>query len=134
SEGAGELLNNDYGVSVGRGSFTFVPGRWMSVAIRVKMNYIGKEDGELQLWIDGRPVIQVDGLIFRDSEQSIIKGMHFQTFFGGNVAIRVKNAGLTIYTAGNKEDWASPKDQRAWFADVTGVIGNDPKYPGMEGI
>lgn len=24
--------------------------------------------------------------------------------------------------AGNKADWASPKDQKAWFADVSGAI------------
>ncbi|KAJ7064406.1 hypothetical protein B0H15DRAFT_794682, partial [Mycena belliarum] len=99
--------NSDYGFSVGRNAFKFDPavGKWISLAFRVKLNAVGCEDGELELWVDGKSVITVSGLMFRDSEQSRIKGGHFQTFFGGH-----------------QDDWASPKDQRAWFADVSGVV------------
>ncbi|KAF8641434.1 hypothetical protein AX16_009947 [Volvariella volvacea WC 439] len=101
--------NGDYGFSVGRGAFSFrnAVGSWMSVALRVKMNEVGKEDGELQLWVDGKSVIEVTGLTLREGvdAQAKIKGMHFQTFFGGH-----------------EEEWASPKDQKAWFADITGVV------------
>ncbi|KAJ3746474.1 hypothetical protein DFH05DRAFT_1395121 [Lentinula detonsa] len=99
--------NPDYGFSVGRGAFSIPVGRWMSVAIRVKLNTVGYEDGEIELWIDGISVISVTKLTLRQSEKSRLKGMHFQTFFGGKLC--------------NKPDWASPRDQRAWFADVTGV-------------
>ncbi|KAJ7213984.1 hypothetical protein GGX14DRAFT_444723 [Mycena pura] len=39
--------NPDYGVSVGRGAFTFTRdvGRWISLAFRVKLNAVGHEDG-----------------------------------------------------------------------------------------
>ncbi|KAJ7069302.1 polysaccharide lyase family 14 protein [Mycena amicta] len=99
--------NPDYGMSVGRGAFSFdnAAGKWISIAFRVKLNHIGKEDGELELFVDGKSVIDVSGLVFRTTDQSRIKGAHFQTFFGGHTA-----------------EWASPKDQRAWFADVTGAI------------
>ncbi|KAF7331445.1 hypothetical protein MKEN_00023200 [Mycena kentingensis (nom. inval.)] len=99
--------NPDYGISVGRGAFSYhnAVGRWMSVAFRVKLNSVDKEDGELELFVDGKSVITVDGLIFRTTAESRIKGAHFQTFFGGHT-----------------EEWASPQDQRAWFADVTGAI------------
>ncbi|KAL0950898.1 hypothetical protein HGRIS_007657 [Hohenbuehelia grisea] len=99
--------NADYGFSVGRGSFNLAAavGSWVTIAIRIKMNDIGQENGELQLWMDGVSAISVSGLTLRDSAESHIKGMHFQTFFGGHT-----------------DDWASPKDQFAWFADVTGVI------------
>ncbi|KAJ3893855.1 hypothetical protein GG344DRAFT_42377 [Lentinula edodes] len=99
------LENPDFGFSVGRGAFFIPVGRWVSIAIRVKLNAVGVDDGEIELWIDGASVISVTGLRFRNSEKSGLKGMHFQTFFGGK-----------------SPDWASPKDQRAWFADVTGVI------------
>ncbi|TFK65183.1 hypothetical protein BDN72DRAFT_845832 [Pluteus cervinus] len=101
--------NPDYGFTVGRGAFSFEParGHWLTLAFRIKLNVIGQEDGEIQLWANGKSVILVDGLSFRDSEESRIRGMHFQTFFGGHT-----------------EDWASPKDQRAWFADITGAIIN----------
>ncbi|KAJ6583931.1 polysaccharide lyase family 14 protein [Mycena vulgaris] len=99
--------NSDYGFSVGRNAFQFdsAVGKWISLAFRVKLNAVGSEDGELELWVDGKSVIKVLGLSFRDSEHSRIKGGHFQTFFGGH-----------------KDDWASPKDQRAWFTDLSGVI------------
>ncbi|KAJ6504722.1 polysaccharide lyase family 14 protein [Mycena vitilis] len=99
--------NSDYGFSVGRNAFKFdiAVGNWVSLAFRVKLNSIGCDDGELELWVDGKSVIKVAGMMLRDSERSRIKGAHFQTFFGGHT-----------------DDWASPKDQRAWFADLTGVV------------
>ncbi|KXN87085.1 hypothetical protein AN958_09295 [Leucoagaricus sp. SymC.cos] len=99
--------NSNYGFSVGRGAFdwTKAMGKWMAVACRIKLNDVGQSNGEIELWIDGKSVIAATGLILRKSTQSIIKGMHFETFFGGHT-----------------EDWASPKDQRAWFSDITGVI------------
>ena len=36
----------DYGFSVGRGAFKFVTGRWMRITERVKVNSLGREDGE----------------------------------------------------------------------------------------
>ncbi|KAJ7643701.1 hypothetical protein FB45DRAFT_987522 [Roridomyces roridus] len=101
------LQNNDYGFSVGCAAFNFdvAVGRWITLAFRVKLNNVGSEDGELELWVDGKSVIAVSGLQLRDSDKAHIKGAHFQTFFGGH-----------------SEDWASPKDQRAWFADLTGVV------------
>ncbi|KAJ7845417.1 polysaccharide lyase family 14 protein [Mycena olivaceomarginata] len=99
--------NSDYGFSVGRNAFKLdiAVGKWVSLAFRVKLNSIGCDDGELELWVDGKSVIKVAGLMLRDSEHARIKGAHFQTFFGGH-----------------QDDWASPKDQRAWFADLSGVV------------
>ncbi|KAJ3568735.1 hypothetical protein NP233_g5525 [Leucocoprinus birnbaumii] len=99
--------NPQYGFSVGRGAYKFqnALGNWVSVACRIKLNDVGSTNGEIELWIDGKSVIKGTGLLLRNSKTSIIKGMHFETFFGGNT-----------------KDWASPKEQRAWFADVTGVI------------
>ncbi|KAF7364797.1 Polysaccharide lyase family 14 protein [Mycena venus] len=94
--------NSDYGFSVGRGAFNFdiAAGKWVSPSVSCQVEY-----RELQLWVDGESVINVAGLMLRDSERSRIKGAHFQTFFGGH-----------------QDDWASPKDQRAWFADLSGVV------------
>jgi hypothetical protein len=39
--------------------------------------------GEIEIWVDGSSVICVEGLLLCDSDQGMIKGMHFQTFFGG---------------------------------------------------
>lgn len=116
------IRNTDYGYSIGRGAFNFnnAVGKWMTFALRVRLNTPGKKDGELELWVDGKSVIKAGGLVLRGNggepnvgdgcgwnkgEASRIKGLQFQTFFGGS-----------------SKEWASPKKQRAWFADVTGVI------------
>ncbi|KAF8514708.1 hypothetical protein BU17DRAFT_52395 [Hysterangium stoloniferum] len=101
----GSHQNPDYGFSVGRGCHIFTPGKWAAISERVKLNDIGEENGEVELWIDGVSVLKVDGLVLRTSDKSLIQGLHFQTFFGGSTP-----------------DWASPRDQRAWFSSVSGAV------------
>ncbi|EKM53798.1 polysaccharide lyase family 14 protein [Phanerochaete carnosa HHB-10118-sp] len=99
--------NPDYGFSVGRGLWTFAPGHWTVVAERVRMNTVGHADGEIEVFIDGQSVLHATGLILRDTDaaESSVQGLHFQTFFGGS-----------------SEEWACPKDQKAWFTNVSGAI------------
>ncbi|TDL19278.1 hypothetical protein BD410DRAFT_830416 [Rickenella mellea] len=99
------ILNSDYGYSVSRGSWTFPAGQWVTVAERIKMSDPHKANGEVQIWINGNSVINVKGLEFRNTTDSVIQGMHFQIFFGGSTS-----------------DWASPINQKAWFADVSGAV------------
>ena len=75
--------NPTYGASVGRGSFNFAKGGWTTVSERVKLNDVGKSNGEIQLFVNGKSVINVNGLVLRDSAAGRIRGMQFQTFFGG---------------------------------------------------
>ena len=39
------IQHPDYGFSAGRGAFKFTPGRWTTVAERVKLNTVGQSDG-----------------------------------------------------------------------------------------
>ncbi|TFK84349.1 polysaccharide lyase family 14 protein [Polyporus arcularius HHB13444] len=101
------IKHPDYGFSVGRGAWTFNTGKWTRVLEVVKVNTVGKEDGEIRVYIDGQLRIHANGLILRtrESPDARVQGLHLQTFFGGN-----------------SPEWASPKDQRAWFANVSGAI------------
>jgi hypothetical protein len=77
--------------------------------------------------VDGKSVISVSGLVFRDKDgaDARIKGMHFQTFFGGTVTPTLSSCLTSISNAvlaGHTPDWASPKDQKAWFADISAAI------------
>ncbi|KAF9523732.1 polysaccharide lyase family 14 protein [Crepidotus variabilis] len=101
------LENADYGFSVGRGAFNLDSAvkSWVALAFRVKLNDVGVDNGEIELWFEGKSVVRLIELQLRESEESKIRGMHFQTFFGGHTP-----------------DWASPKDQRARFTDITGAI------------
>ncbi|KAF5324676.1 hypothetical protein D9611_004090 [Ephemerocybe angulata] len=97
--------NGTYGASVGRGSFKFATGQWTVVAMRVKLNDVGQANGELQLWANGESKINVKGLVLRTSRNGRIRGMQWQTFFGGS-----------------STSFATPKDQDVYFSDVSLAI------------
>jgi len=97
--------NPTYGTSLNRGSFHFKAGEWTTVSQRVKLNTAGKADGELELFVEGKSTVSVSGLIIRDSDKGRIRGIQMQSFFGGHDA-----------------DWATPKDQDIYFADLSVAI------------
>ncbi|KAF8583064.1 polysaccharide lyase family 14 protein [Ramaria rubella] len=99
------IENPDYGFSVGRGSWTFTAGAWTVIAERVQLNDPDKNNGIIQIWVNGTTVIHVTGLQMRNTSDSVFRGMHFQTFFGGSTP-----------------DYASPQTQNAWFSDISGAI------------
>jgi hypothetical protein len=78
--------------------------------------------GEIEVWVDGTSVICVKGLLLCDSDEGRIKGMHFQTFFGGEDSMMTSSIFIIHRISGHTDDWASPRDQRAWFADISGAI------------
>lgn len=47
------------------------------------MNDVGQANGELELFVGGKSVVNVGGLVLRNSADGRIRGMQFQTFFGG---------------------------------------------------
>ncbi|MCE8034360.1 polysaccharide lyase [Halomonas sp. MCCC 1A11057] len=102
-DGQGELyayLVGREGESIGRGSWYFPSGRWVSVEQEVILNTPGEEDGIVRLWIDGWPVLEQRGLVYRTTEEVGVDGVMFSTFFGGT-----------------GEEWRTPRDQHVDFAD-----------------
>ncbi|KAF9650625.1 hypothetical protein BDM02DRAFT_1349044 [Thelephora ganbajun] len=97
--------NPTYGASVGRGAFDFKSGQWNTVSQRVRLNDVGQSNGELELFFNGKSVINVKGLKFRNNTQGLFRGLQAQTFFGGS-----------------KPEFASPKSQNAWFSDFSVAI------------
>lgn len=53
------------------------------VVERIKLNDPGKENGEIQMWANGKQVIDVSGLVLVDSSEGAMRGIQMQTFFGG---------------------------------------------------
>jgi hypothetical protein len=107
ADGVGEVyayVVNDggapYGLSVGRGLFAFQPDRWTDIDLAVRLNTPDARDGRIRLWVDGRPVIDQRGVVFRTDPAVTVDGLMFSTFFGGSSA-----------------RFASPRDQWAHFAD-----------------
>lgn len=105
-KGAGEIYayvankRDEYGDSIGRGRWTFEPGRWSTVEQEVILNEPGEANGVVRLWVDGNPVIEQSDLVYRTGSSGRVDGLMFSTFFGGN-----------------GKSWASPRDQYAEFSD-----------------
>ncbi|EJF56287.1 hypothetical protein DICSQDRAFT_141339 [Dichomitus squalens LYAD-421 SS1] len=100
--------NDVYGASVGRGAWTFETGGRTTIAQRVRLNDAGQSNGELEVFIAGKSVINVGGLVIRDSSAGRIRGLQMQTFFGGS-----------------DSSWASPTDQDVYFSDFSVAITED---------
>lgn len=105
--GAGELYeyvvnkdDDDYGESVGRGQWYFPSGQWVQLEQEVILNDPGQSNGVVRVWVDGQPVLEQQGLVYRTSDSVHIDGLMFSTFFGGH-----------------GEEWRTPRDQHADFAD-----------------
>ena len=75
--------NDVYGASVGRGSFYFKAGGRTTIGQRVRLNDLGQENGEIELFVEGKSIFTVKNLVFRDSDAGRIQGIQMQTFFGG---------------------------------------------------
>jgi hypothetical protein len=105
--GAGEVYaylptSVAHGTSLGRGNWRFTPGRWHRLEQIVTLNTPGQRDGRLQVRVDGKPVLDEQGLLFRTTAALKIEGIFFSTFFGGD-----------------DPTWASPKTTYADFARFT---------------
>ena len=79
----GAHCNDVYGASIGRGQFKFATDQWTTVSERVKLNDVGKTNGELELFVNGKSVISVKNLVLRNNDDGHIRNLQMQTFFGG---------------------------------------------------
>jgi hypothetical protein len=76
--------SKEHGTSLGRGNWRFTPGTWHRIEQRVELNHPGRADGRVQVWFDGRQVLDEHGLEFRTVADLQIDGLFFSTFFGGS--------------------------------------------------
>jgi len=94
--------NDKFGVSVGRGAIKFEPGKTHTIGVRAQLNDVGKSNGELELFFEGKSTFNVTGLAFRNQDKHKFQGLMMQSFFGGNDA-----------------SWASPQDQSILTKDYS---------------
>lgn len=94
--------SSEHGTSIGRGNWRFKPGTWHHVEQEVILNQPGKNNGRIQVWVDGKQVLAKDKLIFRTTDKLKIEGIFFSTFFGGGTP-----------------SWATPQDVYVDFADFS---------------
>jgi len=105
--GAGEVYaylptSENYGTSIGRGTWQFQPGEWYQMEQVVTLNQPDRADGQIQVWINGDLVLEQRDVRFRTVESLQIDGIFFSTFFGGGDA-----------------SWATPQDVHIDFANFS---------------
>ena len=84
-------------------------GRWHNIQLEVKMNDLGKSNGYLQLWLDGKNRRTETGLQFRKKSSWAIRGLLFSDIWGGSTR--------------DKKNW-SPKAQKMWYANYRIYTGS----------
>lgn len=60
------VCDEEYGLSIGRGSFYFTPGAWTDVRQTVTLNTPGQQDGGFTLEVNGQTVIGRNDVFYRD--------------------------------------------------------------------
>lgn len=101
-EGKGELYPYVVGFegdSIGRGSWHFPVGQWVSIEQEIVLNDPGQKNGLARIWVDGKPVLEHQDIVFRTTPDITIDGLMFSTFFGGT-----------------GKGWRTPRDQYVDFA------------------
>jgi hypothetical protein len=92
--------SKEHGTSLGRGNWSFTPDAWHEIEQRVRLNHPGSADGEVQVWFDGKQVLDQRGLEFRTVPDLQIEGLFFSTFFGGSDASWASTASTHVDFAG----------------------------------
>ena len=59
-------------------------GRFYNITNLVKLNGVGKTDGLIKSYLNGKQVLEARGLEFRKTNDLKIDVLHFSTFFGGS--------------------------------------------------
>ncbi|GAA6010944.1 hypothetical protein JCM10207_004005 [Rhodosporidiobolus poonsookiae] len=78
------FCNEDYGISLSRGSFRFQPGSWSTVTQLVSLNTPGYANGLLYLYKDDELALAHTGLSWRTRNDVTLTTILFSTFFGGS--------------------------------------------------
>jgi hypothetical protein len=90
------------GTSIGKGVFSFTPGKWYLLTEKIVLNEPGVSDGEIEVSIDGKLVFAQGRIEYRTASTLQINGILFQTFFGGD-----------------DPSWAATEDCHIDFANFT---------------
>ena len=90
----------------------FEKGTWQNIIQRVKTNTGTEADGEIDVWLDGEQIVDIDGVRLSDNGQ-LIDIFYLSTFYGGGSA-----------------GWLPPEDTSAYFDDI--VISTEASDVGLD--
>ncbi|GJN88777.1 hypothetical protein Rhopal_001746-T1 [Rhodotorula paludigena] len=64
--------NSVYGMSIGRGSWTFKTGEWTDIRQDIWLNTPGQPDGGFNIWVNNELVLSSSSVYYRNSETGMI--------------------------------------------------------------
>ncbi|WRT67512.1 uncharacterized protein IL334_004484 [Kwoniella shivajii] len=106
-----------YGLSIGRGSWTFQRGAWTDIRQDVWLNTPGKNDGGFNIWINGKLVVQADDVFYRDSAETCLASMGNNAIsYSGAMPFKRESSPQEVDTF-ITEDWLSGSEDLG-IADV----------------
>ncbi|WWC70161.1 uncharacterized protein I206_104109 [Kwoniella pini CBS 10737] len=68
------ICESAYGLSIGRGAWTFAKGDWTTVRQDVWLNTPGQNDGGFNIWVNGQLVMSASDVRYRENGDSCIQG------------------------------------------------------------
>jgi hypothetical protein len=75
-----------WGSALGVGRWSIKTDEWMNFQLILALNDPGKENGAIDVSVDGHSVYSDNSVVFRDVPELKVDGLFFSTFFGGNKA------------------------------------------------
>ncbi|KAG9221131.1 hypothetical protein CCMSSC00406_0005430 [Pleurotus cornucopiae] len=102
--------NDDFGISVSRGSFVLTPAQWYRITMLVQVNnppHIA--NGNLRIYFNDEEVIRQQDLQFRAVDSLTVNGFFFSTFFGGG-----------------DNSWATPQTTHTYYRNIRMWGGSQP--------
>jgi len=107
---SGVLCNDEYGISLSRGSFVFASGQWNRITMLVRLNSPDNvANGQVILYFNDANALQHDNIFFRQTDNITVGGLYFSTFFGGS-----------------DPSWAPPNLTHTYFRNFQLYAGTSP--------
>ncbi|KAJ7346633.1 polysaccharide lyase family 14 protein [Mycena albidolilacea] len=79
------ICNDDFGISLSRGSFSFKSGQWNHVSLLVQLNNpVDVANGNIEVYFNNVQAFAQSDLQIRASDSVTVGGLYFSTFFGGS--------------------------------------------------
>ncbi|KAI9459086.1 polysaccharide lyase family 14 protein [Russula earlei] len=79
------LCNDEFGISLDRGSFAFSSGKWNRVTMLVRLNSPDQiANGQVILYFNDVWALSHNDIVYRSSDVITTGGLYFSTFFGGS--------------------------------------------------
>ncbi|KAI8810745.1 hypothetical protein BJ742DRAFT_173729 [Cladochytrium replicatum] len=123
------VCDDQYGISLGRGRFQFVPGTWNRMAIYVKLNTPGLADGVVRIFQNDTVVIESSQILYRDvisASNSAEVNATIPDNYDPDLLVPTTMM-MSTFFGGNSPSWGAPKETYLLLSNLSlNVPGDKP--------